>query len=255
MRFGAVVVNYHTWDLLDNFIDSMREFYPEYVDSLVIVDVETDSKGLDYYEFDNYRSSTENIGYAGACNMGAQISPASEFIAFFNADTEFVDSDVIPRCIEALEDPEVAVVGPLQYDKRGRITHAGIFGTNTAPRHRAWKQPVSSQVRDERYAVTVSGSAYFTKRSVWEEMSNCDIYQEVFPEATGGFLPTPLYYEETGYSYHVGAHGYKVLYLGSGEMIHDHNKSPLPSGEKSNMAKISRKMFREFCDQHDIPRD
>ena len=106
---------------------------------------------------------------------------------------------------------------------------------------------------EDSQAVSVSGSALFTKRSVWDEMHDCEIFLELFPDAIGSFILTQHFYEETGYNYHVQSHGYEVWYLGSAEMIHEWHKSS-PPGTQSKHIEKSRSTFREFCDAHGIDR-
>ena len=100
----------------------------------------------------------------------------------------------------------------------------------------------------------VMGSAYFTKRKIWDELTNCPIYQDCFPGVTGAVLPTFLYYEETGHSYHAAAHGYKNVYYGLAECIHEWHGSIHKHGDKGAF-KQSQQMFRTFCDAHGILHD
>lgn len=121
------------------------------------------------------------------------------------------------------------------------------------------------QVQDVQEAVTVSGSAYFIKREVWEQLSICPTYLEAcysLYEAderwnpSGAFLPTDHYYEETFCSYHARAHGWKVLYYGPEKIIHEWHKSSAV-GDPSTDGKMnkSRLEFRTACALHDIPHD
>lgn len=259
MHLLSIVVNYHTDDLLEKFLTS----YDKYVDQdgreLIIVDVESyhdKPHELRWRPFEHvWITDEENIGYARAVNMAADIASdrAHLNIAIFNADTEFLDQNCVDSCIDLLDsNDDVAVVGPLQYDSRGRITHAGIFGSNEKPMHRAW---LSKDKNSHRYiadCISVSGSAYFVKRSVWDEMTACPIYQASRP-APGAFLQTQHFYDETWLSYHVRAHGYRVLYNGEAEMIHQWHQSSPVDGEYANTnAKISREIFRKTCADHNI---
>lgn len=250
-----IVTNYRTPGLLRQFLHSVRKFYPELAGSVFVadiaptepIDVQAELGEVDYCRF------VENTGYALACNRLATFSE-SRHIAFFNADTRFIDSNCIYSCLDLLDSSDdYGAVGPLQTKENGQITHAGIFGTNRSRVDRAWKELVSDEVRDIRDdATTISGSAYFTKRSVWDQMTQCKVYKSEFPNVLGGFFPTPLYFEETGYSYHMRNHGYKVVYNGLASMIHEHNKSPGDMHQKALWAKESRLIFSKFCHRHGI---
>jgi len=251
-----IVVNYKTYPLVQKFIDSYYKYLPSVESNLIIIDNEATLEGIRY--LDPYDAKVvpldDNVGYSGACNLGASLGD-SKYIGFFNSDCEFNNNECIDKCIEYLEEhDDVAVVGPLQYSSDGRVTHGGIFGTHDNPQHRAFGNKTISLCRDNKEAVTVSGSAYITRRSVWDEMKDCSIYQDMFPEATGAWPPFPHFFEETLYSYHTYGHGYKCMYLGEAEMIHQWHKSSA-IGSQDNNFKIGQKGFREFCDKHGIPCD
>jgi GT2 family glycosyltransferase len=197
---------------------------------------------------------TTNVGYAGACNAAATIGDC-EVIALFNADTE-LRPGVVDRCYELLmQNADWGVVGPKQVSLEGKITHGGIFGTLDAPKHRGWHEQDRGQYRDVEEAVTVAGSAYFIKRTVWDELTACPLYQDVAPHAAGAFLPTKHYYEETFASYHAQAHGHKVVYVGDTSMIHAWHKASPVGGASDQQMPESRRYFRLACDHHDIAHD
>lgn len=245
-----IVVNYKTPEMLKGFLDSLDEFPPKSQVRVTVVDVE-EACGLYPMKHDNYYHLSENLGYAKACNLAAQ-GLTGRNLAFFNADTRFVDGNCVDRCVEFLDShPEVGIVGPLQYSSGHRVTHGGFFGTHRHPVDNGFKSHVTDAFRTDRQAVTVSGSAFFIKRSVWDLLTQCPVYQKQFPDVRGAFLPTQHYYEETGCAYHAAAHGYQVWYLGSAEMIHEWHKSS-PVGSMAKHVSPSRRTFSDFCDVHGI---
>ena len=251
-----VVVNYKTYGLIDEFLKSWRKFKPT-IDSRVIL-IDNDTKGSELYKLDtrdvNVYPFKENLGYAGGCNFGASLGD-SEYIAFLNSDTRFVNDECVDKCVQFLEDnSDVAVVGPLQYSSQGIVTHGGIFGTHDKPKMRGFKSTNASKFKDIQDAVTVSGSAFFLRRSIWDEMQECPVYRHNFPDHSGGFPPFPHFYEETLYCYHVHAHGYRCVYLGEAEMIHEWHKSSEVGSQTENY-KIGQSKFRLFCDDHGIRHD
>lgn len=191
-----------------------------------------------------------NIGYGGAANALAAAGDR-EVIAIFNADVR-VEGLRLFDCYQALVDhDDWGILGPRQVDERGRIIHAGIFGTNTAPTMRGWMSHAHESYEDIRDdAVSVMGSAYFIKRKLWDELKLCD-------GDTGAFLTTPLYYEETWCSYHARAHGAKVVYYGRSTMVHKWHQSINQRGHawSVNRLKESREIFREVCAGHGIECD
>lgn len=205
------------------------------------------------YEIEHV-SFNENVGYAAACNQLASYG-TGEIIGLLNADVWLATSD-IQKIQAAFRDKEVSVLGPKQRDEQGSIVHAGIFGTNEAPKHRGWRQydPSDQLYRDKQECVTISGSAYFVRRTAWDTLTQCKIYQSVAPGARGAFLPTPHFYEETWCSYHAWKHGLKVFYDGSISIGHSWHASS-PVGSQNDKFAISRQIFRAACDTHSITHD
>lgn len=194
--------------------------------------------------------SEENLGYARAINMGAMHGQAP-YLAALNCDIEF-----LPGCVEQVLEhfdahPDVAVIGPRTTDSTGRLTHAGIIYNGVRDQHRAWLQEDHPDFHDVLDVPTVSGATYFMRRSVWDEMTECPEYRSVAPEAVGGFLPTFMYFEETFYSYHVRAHGHRVVYLGTSHMHHAWDRSN-PTGSKAGLFQESEAYFRKGCAEHGI---
>ena len=201
-----------------------------------------------------------NIGYSAACNMMAHKSN-SDIIALLNADVWFSNEDLVKIQRIFDENKDIHILGPKQRDENGLITHAGIVGTNLKPGHRGWRaeDKADSLFRDRIDCVTVSGSAYFIRREVWNALTNNSKYRELYPNAIGAFLPTPHYYEETWCSYFARHLGYNVVYDGSVSIGHSwHASSPKP-GEGYSHADaqfpISREIFRKACDYIGIERD
>jgi GT2 family glycosyltransferase len=260
---SLIVVNYKTDYLLIKFLNSLDKFQPSISYELIIVDVKSDglsNKNLPIYGFNKvtYLRFDDNVGYARACNAASSIAIGRN-LAFFNADTSFINSDCIDLCSNYLDiNPEVGAVGPLQVNSIGhgaQVTHAGIVGTNSRPETRGWKSVRIENFMDTIEVINISGSAYFTPSYIWREMMSCRMYSEIVSSMLGApdgaFLPTPHFYEETYYSFHLKKHNYKVVYLGSAKMIHEWHKSS-PVGSQVSNLRESKKIFELACEYHDI---
>lgn len=253
MPIDLVVVNYHTPHDLAAFLASLDRFPPTTCATLTVVDVETtdtEPATIEWAAGTARRIAvSDNIGYARACNLGAQ-DGTGDIIGLFNADIE-ATAHAIDFCTAALvASDDWGALGPCQVDTRNRIRHAGIFGSNAAPVHRGWNEIHRNQYVDIREAVTISGSAYFIKRRVWDELTACPLYRDIAPDATGAFLPTSHYYEETYCSYHAREHGHRVMYYGPVTMVHKwHQASPVGGWAELQMP-ISREYFRKACAHH-----
>jgi GT2 family glycosyltransferase len=257
MAMDIVVVNYHTPGDLQQFMDSLQRYPPSDPWTVTVVDVETPAHhdvsewaGVELHSI----GVEQNIGYGRACNQGAAYG-GGEIIAFFNADVVLTDG-ALDQCAEALQaHDDWAILGPCQVDTSNRLRHAGIFGTLAAPLHRGWNEVNRGQYGDVRPAVSVSGSAYFAKRKIWRELTDCPIYRDIATDAIGAFLPTGHYYEETWASYHAQAHGYGVAYYGPVTIIHKWHRASPVGGWADQQMPVSRAMFRRACEAHGIPHD
>lgn len=262
------VVNYNTSSQLARLLDNLHYDLvgsPK-VWNLFISDNGSTDRSCDWINYNRSRYSidnfveNENVGYSAACNYLASQSN-SEIIGLLNADVWMSSMDLARIQNIFNSDPDVHVLGPKQRDEHGRITHAGIIGTNTAPKHRGWLEhdPRDDFYRDRIDCVTVSGSAYFIRREVWNALTFNPRYRELYPAATGAFLPTPHYYEETWCSYFARHLGYNVVYDGSVSIGHSwHASSPKPSegySEADSHFQTSREIFRKACDYMGIERD
>lgn len=288
----AVVVNYRTPDDLEGFLASWHAHAPDWC-NLTIVNVDPTEQDVDIAKsyasfqvdvvgdalvgtsFDDpvfvavprrlvsqaaitycrYHSYPVNVGYAYACNHAVVDSEADVF-AFFNADTRILPGSIEPLYFNLMTHDDWGVIGPRQVDDDGKLTHAGILGTNQKPQLRGWMKrdnPAFCDVRDD--AVSVMGSAYFVKRKCWEQLTLCTDFQEQHPGTPGAFLPTQHYYEETWVSYHARAHGWKVVYYGLSKMIHRWHKASPVGGQADAQFRPSQKVFRAMCDRHGIERD
>lgn len=257
MSLDLVIVNYQTPDDLAACLRSLDLYPPETPASLTVVDVASTAREETFRWARGTGLTigvTDNVGYARACNHAATRGHG-DIIAFFNADVEFTPR-TLDRCYQALiNNRQWAVLGPCQVDTANRIRHAGIFGTMDAPVHRGWNEINRGQFADTREAVTVSGSAYFIHRSVWDLLTGCPLYRDVAPDAEGAFLPTSHYFEETWASYHARGHGYRVVYFGESTMIHKwHRASPMGGWAEQQMP-TSQAYFRKACRHHGIIHD
>lgn len=262
------VVNYNTKNLLKRFLDSLHGDLNDSCNIWSLYLSDNGSSDGSWAWVDQNKSSykiaagwnNQNIGYSLACNGMAGYG-SGDIIGLLNADVWLTTNDCIniQRIFDKNQD--IHIFGPKQRDENGFITHAGIVGTNLTPVHRGWKQydPNDVLFKDRVSCVTVSGAAYFVRRSVWNALTYDIEYQKIHPGVLGAFLPTPHYYEETWCSYFARHRGYNVVYDGSISIGHTwHASSPKP-GEGYSHAdtyfKTSQEIFRKTCDYLGIERD
>lgn len=283
MSVDLCVINYNTKDKLQRFLETLHSDYnPDHPKAwnLFVADNGSEDGSADWLQahFEPYHLKAahfkDNVGYAAAANDLAA-EGHGDVIGILNADVWMTTNDV--RSIaKSFEDPEVAILGPKQRDEQGRITHAGIIGTNTAPKHRGWREldPDDVAYRDKIECVTVSGSAYFVRRSVWEELTTNKQYNEMLAKfrasglitdrpindywrgfQPGAFLPTRHYYEETWVSYFARHLGHKVFYDGRISIGHSWHASSEVGGHADRLFAESKNIFVQACDYFGILHD
>lgn len=199
--------------------------------------------------------SEANVGYGTAVNTCAKRGKKKVFVAF-NADVAITEGSLDSIYEAMMANPTWGVVGPRQIESRmGTITHGGIVGPPDRPRFRTWHTHTSGfdDVLDD--VPTVMGAAYFVNRACWDELCQCQPYQEFVIHNFdtfnfGAFLPTKLYYEETFCSYHARQHGWKVVYFGAVTIVHEWHRSiqeHMTPDEDSLVIHDSQLVFRKAC--------
>lgn len=258
------IVNYNSFYQLKRLLSWLEPFSPKDFKIYIADNGSTDGArealepAKDFYKekSDIDLVFNENIGYAAACNQLAAMG-TGDIIGLLNADVWMTKDDITLIQKSFDDNPHIAILGPKQRDEKGYITHAGISGDETTARPRGWKlhDPDDIHYRHLEPMVSVAGSAYFIRRTVWNDLTQCGIYQASSNNAQGAFLPTPHYYEETFCSYHARAHGYYVFYDGRISIGHSWHASHEIGSEHDRMFNVSREIFRKACDDHKIAHD
>lgn len=257
MAFDIVVINYHTDDLLADFVESYRKAAFEGC-TLTIVDVDPLAPNQVLIAgvggTARYFPTMGNVGYGKACNYGARMARTNDALLFCNADTLLCDRAELEGLYwHFISRQEWGVLGPRQVDDQNRITAGGIFGHPRSPAQRGWQDDDRGQYSDIREdALTVSGAIYAIKRRVWDELAACPTWRATEVGTEGAFLETPHYFEETCCSYHARAHGHKVVYYGATQMVHLWHKASVHGGWADMQFNTSQAMHREFCAAHGI---
>lgn len=148
-----------------------------------------------------------NVGYAKACNQGIYAS-RSPYIVLLNSDVVLTPGWLRPliECIQG--DERIAVVGPKMVDRAGRITGAGIVGTNAQHYPRGLLEPDRSGMYDEQEdCISVSGAAYLIRRDLLATLGMFD--EHYF-----------FYFEETDYSFQARSQGFRVVYCPRSKIYH-----------------------------------
>lgn len=145
-------------------------------------------------------STPQNLGFVGACNLGASRA-RGEVLVFLNNDTE-VHPGWLDRLVEVLDDdPSVGLVGSMLLGTDGRVQESGgiIWSDGTGWNFGRGDAATDGAVRARRDVDYCSGAALAVRKVIFDEL--------------GGFDDryAPAYYEDTDLSFGVRAAGYRVV--------------------------------------------
>ena len=204
-----VVVNFNTKKLLAACLDSLRRFSgPPGTYRLWVVDNASSDGSVDFIRSLPWVTglfNRENRGYATACNQGSR--PETP-VHLYSQQRYYSNGGLAPPLIAALQDPEVAVVGPRLVNPAGYLVGAGVVGEESAPRIRGWGVPDDPALFAEpTVCLSLCGACLGLKRALLPELGYFD--ENYFH-----------YFEETDYCYNARRHGYKVLYVPTSRVIH-----------------------------------
>lgn len=150
-----------------------------------------------------------NLGFAEACNRGAQIA-RGEFLVFINPDTT-VEPDWLVKLLEPFSDPQVGLVTskillmkqPDQINTCGNVVHiSGIAQCRGIHRPR-------SEYSALEEVDAVSGASFAMRRAAFEQLGGFD--RDFF-----------LYVEETDLSLRARIAGWKCIYQPASIVYHDY---------------------------------
>lgn len=208
----VVIVNHGTPGLCNACIESIHKWIPKEIDYHILV-VDNSLSGAQYHGKEKTLYIT-NMGYGNAVNIGVQHGAAPN-VLILNADTEMLPESNIEWMLELLKDESIAAVGPKQVSPEGWIASAGCppVCNRVGYSIRGWREIDQGQyVEHILDCVYVAGSIVLTNRECFERL--------------GGFLETPLYYEEAFYCYAARHYGYRIVYTGLSKWLHHWDSSP-----------------------------
>ncbi len=209
MTFSLVVINYHTYQLTKNCLDSFFRHCPGSSWEMILVDNDFNETELKKIEAEfsgriKIIANQENLGFGRANNQGAKIA-RGEWLFFVNSDT-IVETDILA----ILEDfshkyPDSDIIAPKLLDAR-KLPQAEAFG----------KMPKLSQIIKKNITATnqiaadidwVSGAALLIKRELFEKIGGWD--EKFF-----------MYLEDTDLCLRVKKNGGKIRICETAPIVH-----------------------------------
>ncbi len=226
MNCSIILVNYNSFELIKNAINSVFEKTEGVTYEVIVVDnCSSDGERVKAY-FGNkiiYIQNTENIGFGRANNEGIKIAKGRN-ILFLNPDTILINNAIKILSDYLDENEKVGVVGGNLYDSNEKPTISymkylpsilweldilfqmrisrSIWGKNYYFNHSEKPQPVGY----------VSGAGMMVRKSILEEVGYFD--EDFF-----------LYFEETELTYRIRKKNYKIMSVPIAQIIHLESQS------------------------------
>ena len=126
MDVSIIIVNYNTYNLTHNCIESIIKNTCSISFEIILVDNASKDGSKEFFSKDNrikYIYLEENIGFGRANNVGVEYA-SGNFLFFLNSDTLLVNNAIYILYQYLIENPKVAICGGNLYDVNMQLTHS-----------------------------------------------------------------------------------------------------------------------------------
>ena len=246
LKIAVIIINYNSSVYTIKCVESILEKTPEDFDFQIVV-VDNNSDADDYYNLNNYFSEQKkekvrlyrshiNKGFGGGNMTGLQQCGPSEYVAFINNDTLFLN-DCLSELYNFMKThPEAGITGGQSYnEKLGEIISFDHYASTTRQifgrKFLELTSPKSHPRRKKSYSLplktnTVSGSLMLVNRKNFNEIGGFD--ENLF-----------LYYEETDLCLRLKKINRQCYLVPSARYLHYHGISTEKSDRIKKELKIS----------------
>lgn len=229
--------------LTERCLESLLTGLPERCEVIVVDDASADrTPGLlgGYGERIRTLTLAENVGYARACNRGAELA-AHQTLVFLNNDTEPLGGWLQALCEYAGSHPSAAVVGAKLLYPTGQIQHAGVvIGQDGYPHNLYAGLPAEHPAPNRsRSLQAVTGACMLVRRPDFER--------------AGGFDPGYANsLEDVDLCLRIGATGAEVHYCHEAVLIHLESASRGHESRFEQSVALYRERWRETVRRDDL---
>ncbi|MBP8979248.1 glycosyltransferase family 2 protein [Candidatus Dojkabacteria bacterium] len=243
MKILIVIVNYNGKHLLEkNLLSVVKNGYEDF--DVVVVDNASVDGSIEYLkkEFPSVKivESRENLGFGRGNNLGVKEYPNYDAYLFLNNDIS-VPKGFLDNLVKELQKENVGAVGPkVLYSKERIGSEMRIInsaGIEVDEHYMAYDRYDKEEDKPKYNVVeevdALMGGAFLVKREVFEKV--------------GGFNPSMfLYYEDIDLSLRIRDLGYKLYYVGTSEVYHDHMASSKSLGTRKRNIMNMQNRFRSI---------
>lgn len=179
MKVSIIIPTYNNILLTKKCLNALKKNTPsEYLDDVFVVD-NASSDGTDKYleslKWVRATSNKENLGFARACNQGAE-KAGGDILIFLNNDTEVQESWLQPTLEVFKKEKRVGTVGAKLLFPDMTVQHAGLaFYPDHIPRHIYYQAKQDAPfVNKEREFKAVTAACMAVSKKVFFEVGGFD---------------------------------------------------------------------------------
>jgi len=233
-----ILLTWNRWDLTRRCLDTLLASDLSGAELLVVDNGSGDGtpERLAAYPAARVLALPENLGFVRGNNAGIAAVPPGHDVVLLNNDIEFPRPDWLQRLRRAAHSAaDIGVVGCRQVLSDGRLLHAGTYILPDT----MWGQQIGALEREvgqytgRREVEGITFAVAYLKRAVLD--------------AIGGLSEDfESYFEDTDYCLRARKAGFRTLYAGDAQVVHDeHGSTSGADGARRALFERSRAVFRD----------
>lgn len=228
--------------LIANAIESiLNSSTYENIEIIVVNDVNPDGSSIHSFDLPNDSRITvikykKAFNFSDKCNVGF-LASHGDVVIMLNDDTQVITPDWIEQLLGHLEDPEVAMVGPMLLLEDGRIQSAGHCNKPT-PSH------IGSGESGDAYGMW---GMYTISRSLAGLTAACvAIRRSVYSQLGGFSLDYPINFNDVDFCFKVLDAGYRIIWTPMARLYHFESMTRVPHVSQDEISALERRWKRHF---------
>ena len=217
IHHSIIIVIYNSLPYLERCFNSLSKEIDSSCE-VIIVDNASSDHALDFIEqnFSSFKiiRNTENIGFAAACNRGADFA-SGEILVYLNPDTEVCPGWLANLTQRLEQDNSVAITNSkiMLLSNPDKIGSCGLdihfTGLSFA---RDFMRDQNAKV-ESRYIQAISGTSFAARKDMWDKLGGFD--ERFF-----------MYFEDVDLSWRAQLAGYKCLLAQDSVLYHRRTSRP-----------------------------
>lgn len=235
-NISIIIVNYKSWQHLDNCLNAIHQIKSSnFFLEIIVVDNSLDNKRVEEFKSKypsyNFYLNSGNNGFANGCNFGAQ-KATGNYLLFLNPDTKITEEPILKMFKQVSTKPNLGAVSCLQKNNNGTFEKSirffpkliTLFGLFRA----IFKDSLNKSVKRETdiiYPDWISGAVVFISKT-W------------FDKVNGWNEDYWMYFEDVDLSKRIRNLNGEVAVLTNTQIIHNHGGSSRINLKTASITKL-----------------